>query len=326
MNLSAPNNLSASETVGEALERLEVYSGKIGMNSPEQALALLHGLDHAYERMQSLDEGTQSQRLAQTQLEVILAALRREAGRFIRDLGGVTALRQARAEAQPPETHAWWYLDAWLQEKQRKALRRSLTLAGVILLALVILGFVYQRYLAPDPQTMARYNSETMGGQSLQNGDLPAALAQVNEGLKAGPTDMRLLTLKGVIQELQGQNDQAQASYAAAQKSAASAEDFYTTRAQYYVMANRPQQALADAQQAVKANPQSATGYLLMGQAHEMLVQYQAAMTDYDNAYKAANASNTPQLAAVARQRTAMLYQLMSQPSAPVLTPSPSGK
>ena len=326
MNLSAPNNLSASETVGDELERLEVYSGKIGMNTPEQALALLHGLDHAFERMQSLEAGAQSQRLAQTQMDVILAALRREAAGFIRDVGGVAALRQARAESNPPATHAWWYLDTWLMEKRRRALRRSLTLVGAVILVLVILGAVYQRFLAPDPLTLARYNSETEAGQSLVNGDLPQALAQVNEGLKAAPTDSRLLTLKGVILEMQGQAAQAQASYAAAQNTATSLEEFYTTRGQFYIMGNLASQALADAQQAVKIDPQSATGYLLMGQSHEMLLQYDAALTDYNHAFDAAGAANTPQLAAVARQRIAMLYQVMGQPSIPDITPTPTAK
>lgn len=309
MPLSTPNNLSTSETVGETLDRLAVFSGKIGMNSPEQALALLRGLDDAYERMQSLEIGSQSRRLAQVQLDEILAQLHREAAQFIRDLGGVQVLRQARQEANPPEDHTWWYLDDYLAEKRRQTLRHLLTAAAVVVVALVILGAVYRRFLAPSPQVLARYNSEQTAQQLLTEGDLAGALAQVDEGLKGSPGDANLLILKGVIQEAQGETSQAAQSYAAAEKSLPNREDFLVTRGQNYLLAGRFEQALADAQQAVQINPDSAQAYLLMGQSHEQLRLYREALDDYDKAFQAANKINQPALAAIARQHTAMLLQ-----------------
>lgn len=204
MNFPSPDNLSASETVGVELDRLEVLEGRIKMNTPQQALALLHGLDHVHGRIQSMEEGTQSLRIAQTQFDGIVAGMQRQASSFIGDLGGVQVLREARAEIHPSMDQTWWYLDTLLAEKRKKALRRSLTIVGLIVVVLVILGVVYQRFLAPDPKSVALYNSEQSASQFLINGDLPSALKQVDQGLSAVPGDPHLLILKGVIQQAQG--------------------------------------------------------------------------------------------------------------------------
>ncbi len=135
-------------TIGDALDRLEVPAGKIGLNSPEQSFSLLYGLDDVYDRIQELEEDNLSRKTAEAQFEGIAAKLRAEAGRFVRDLGGLQALRQRRDQVKPPEEHWWWFLDAYMAEKRKAALKRSLIIAGAAVAAFLVLAFLYERFLA----------------------------------------------------------------------------------------------------------------------------------------------------------------------------------
>lgn len=311
MNMIPPNNLAASETLSEILDRLAILEGRIKMNTPEQALALLQGLDQASDRVQSLEDGSQSRLTAQVELDGIVARIQAQASDFIRDLGGVQSLRRARDAAQPQPEQSWWFLDTLVADGRRKALRRLLMISGVVLVLVVALGLIYQRFLAPDPRSVALYDSEQTASQALINGDLPGAMKQADQGLNTAPDDPRLLLLKGVVLEAQHNTADAEQSFSLAQKGMPNREEFLVTRGQYYAMANLPDAALADAAQAVQVNRFSAQGYLLMGQAHEMKTEYRKALDDYDLAYSAANQANQPELAAIARQHTAMLYQMM---------------
>jgi hypothetical protein len=66
-----------------------------------------------------------------------------------------------------------------------------------------------------------------------------------------------------------------------------------------------------------------AEAYLLAGQVHEMLGLFREALADYEQAYRAADASEHLELAAMARMRTAMLMQMMNNPAFST-TPQPT--
>jgi cytochrome c-type biogenesis protein CcmH/NrfG len=66
---------------------------------------------------------------------------------------------------------------------------------------------------------------------------------------------------------------------------------------------------LADAQEVVAANPESAPGYLLLGQANELLGNGQDAIAAYEKSGRLADAQDNPQLAAIARMNLATLLQ-----------------
>ncbi len=314
-----------SSTIGDQLDRLEVWAGKIGMNSREQAYALLRGLDDAYRGLQEI-ENEQSRKVAEAQFGGIVAKMRREAGLMLRDLGGRSALAEERARVQPPGEHTWWYLDEHMDHLRKNALRRLLVTGGIIVVAVAVLAVVYQRFLAPDPQVALRYRYAQSAQDTLIQGDYAKGLAEIEQGLAISPRDPELLTLKGVLLELSGEEAAAKATFTEAAGLFERAEDFYVARGQSYAMANQPEKALADAEEAIRRNPDLAEAYLLSGQAHELLQMFQAALADYDQAYITAEATEKLQLAALARMRMAMLMQSMniqSLPTAPAETEVP---
>ncbi len=313
-------------TVSDELDRLEITASKIGQIKAGEAFGLLYGLDEVYRRIQELGNETQSRRLIETQFKGIVAKMHSEAGRFIRDLGGLSALQQAREKRQPAADHEWWYLDTWLARRRQASLKRTLIFSGGIIMLLLIMGVIYQKYLAPDPQVAARYGFEQSAQDFVINGNYEEAMKEVEQGLKIVPQDPSLLTLKGVLQENLGQADQAALSFAQAEKGLPTRADFLVTRSQVYLMANQIEKGLADAQEAVKINPQSAQAYLVLGQSNEMMAKYPEAMEYYDKAYENAEKSGQTELAAITRMRKAMIMQMMnnhltSPTSAPTLSP-----
>lgn len=317
---------SFSGTVLDELDQLDVIAGKIGLNSAEKSTALLTGLDQVYDRIQTMENESQSRKLAETQFDTILARLHREPVQFLRDLGGVAILTQLRDQYHPGADRTWWYLDEWLAKKRQNAMKRTLMVGGIVILVLVVLGLLYQRFLAPDPITVARYTHEQNAQDKMANGDWAGAMADIDEGLKVAPDDGSFLVLKGVVLEKQDQNEPAQTVYHQAEQAFQDRESFLVTRAQSYAIAGLYDEALQDTQEATKSNPQNASAFLIAGQVHENLKMYAEAKEDYDHAYEAANQSGQDELAAVARTRTAMLLQTINaqlpMPS-PAVTPTP---
>jgi tetratricopeptide (TPR) repeat protein len=298
------------DTIGDGIDRIEVIVGKIGLNSADQALSLLTEFDTASERIKALDDGDTKKALT-TQIDSALAKLRKNAGPFLRDIGGAHVLKEAREAVQPSEDRTWWYLDEYLASNRKASIRRVAITGGVIILALVVLGVLYQAFLAPDPVVAERYSREQSAQEALIMGDLPDALTEVDAGLKVAPADPTLLVLRGVILEASGRQAEAQADFLAAADQVKE-EEFYLLRAQAYIFANLPDKAFADAQQAIQLNPDSIQAYLYRGQAQESMLEYTSAMKDYEKAFSIADETGQGALAAMTRMRIAMLTQLMT--------------
>jgi tetratricopeptide (TPR) repeat protein len=312
-------------TISDELDRTEITVGKIGLISSAQALDLLSALDSIYAKINALAPG-ETKRALTTQLESLLAKLHKEAGHFIRNAGGTTSLREAREKVRPDKEHTWWYLDEFLIEKRKAVLRRITINGGIIIVVLVVLSLLYNRFLAPDPEVAARYGFEQSARDNIMYGNLEEASQDVEKGLAIAPQDSSLLILKGVILESQNQFEEAQKYYTTASKGV-SKESFYLIRGQAYIMANLLEKAMADSQEAIKNNPDSVQGYLLIGQVNETIGQFKTALDDYNKAYEIADKLKQYELAALARTRMAMLMQSMNTqitPPAWMLTPTPT--
>lgn len=299
-----------NETVADMLDRLDIKVSKIGSNSKDVALSILTGLDEVAARMATMETET-SRQMVRGPYESITGKLRREAGPFMHDLGGAPALQKAREGVQPGQDRWWWYLDDYLTVKRKASLRRTLTLAGVILAAFVALAMVYKFFLAPDPALIGRFTHEEAARDDLMAGNYDDALAEVEQGLTFGPTDPTLLILRGIIREQQGNQEGAKQDFDLAKQGLSKPEAFFITRGQSYLMMNRTDKALMDAQLALESNPDSAQAYLLSGQAHESSTQFRAALEDYNKAFEAADKNQQFELAAISRTKIGMLMQQM---------------
>jgi tetratricopeptide (TPR) repeat protein len=318
---------SASElfggTISDELDRIEIKVGKIGLNTAAQSITLLSELDSAYEKINALPDG-ETKRALTTQFDAIFAKLQKEASAFIRDAGGMNKIIEARKQVNPPEAHPWWYFDHFLYEKRTALLRRVVITGGVVIIILVVLGVLYNRFLAPDPLVAARYSYEESTRDKIMVGNLADALVDVEKGLAIDPKDPTLLVLKGVILDGLNRGTEAQSSFSKASESL-SKEDFFLLRGQAYIMANQTQKAMIDSKEAIKNNPDSVQGYLLLGQVNETIGQSKTALDNYNQAYEIADKLKQYELAAMARTRMAMLMQSMNAqitPPAWMLTPT----
>lgn len=319
---SKNNNITLGGAISETLDRLEVLVGKIGMNTPEQSIQILTGLDSALENISHL-EGKISHKTAESQFEDICSQLHSHSRQFIKDLGGTSVLRENRNRVQPPTDHWWWYLDELIEKARKARLRHALFgLIGVVLaLGLVIL--VYNLFLAPDPVTVAIYSSEQSTRDLMMQGDLDGALIAVDKGLEVAPSEGSLLTLKAIIFEEQKKSELSTQIMDKAAKSFSSVEEFLQTRGQAYMLIGRYEKALADVDEILRMNPQSAEAYLLSGQIYELKQDYSKAFEDFGMAFDLADAQNKSHLAGIARIRMASMLEFMGNPQIPTLTPLP---
>ncbi len=311
------------QTIADDLDRLDVIAHNIGTISHENATSLLIGLDAAYQKLQDLDPGTQSYRIADTQFKMILSKLRADAVQFIRDFGGVQKLQQARQRINPPLEHEWWYIDDYVTATRKARNKRYLITGGIVLGVLALLIVVYQQFFAPDPQTVALYTHEQSAVDRLLAGDLDAAMQEVDKGLAVDPEEPTFLIMRGVILELRGSLEEADEAFATSRRVIGNDTGFFITRGQAYTYVNQAEKALADAQQAAELDPQSAQAFMLSGMAHEMLGSPADALDDYQKAYEAAEQTNSLELAALARTRIAFLVQGSSgQMIDPIMQPT----
>jgi tetratricopeptide (TPR) repeat protein len=300
--------LTPADEVRNLLAQLEAKIARLGRGQEPEAQTILDLFDAIAARLAELHAGGQVLRAEEARWEAASAAFRRKAGAFLRALGGSGALAEARVARQPEPAAWWWFIDQWLADKRRAQLRRLALGAAVAVAVLALLGALYQRFLAPDPATRERLRHEQAADSLTMDGNLAGALAEVDQALGYAPGDATLLTQKGVLQQKLGQFV-AQETFAAAEKAAGSREAFLITRAQMYLRVAYSQAMLADAQEVVAANPQSAPGYLLLGQANELLGNGQDAIAAYEKSSRLADAQNNPQLAAIARMNLATLLQ-----------------
>lgn len=297
-------------TASDDLDRIVIKVGKIGSNSVAQSLEILAALDTVSQKINALPPGV-TRRALTTELESILSKLRKEAGQFIRDTGGMNQFRAEREKVQPSKEQDWWYLDQYLQEKRSAALRRMVVTGGIAVLVIAALAILYNRFLAPDPEVAARYGFEQSAQENLMYGSLTQAYDDVEKGLAIAPQDPTLLVLKGVILEASNQAEEAKKIFSVASQQV-SPEDFRLLRGQAYIMANQLEKARVDSEEAIRLNPDTIQGYLLLGQVEETTGQFRDALDSYEKAYTNADKRKQYELAALARTRMAMLMQSMN--------------
>lgn len=302
-----------SGTTGEVLDRVESLIGRIGMNNREQSQAILMGLDAAAVRIRQMDQ-SESARPLQVQFDALLARLRNDAGKFVRELGGRQALLDLRAAQQPPAEYSWWFLDDWMEQRRKASLKRSLTTLGLFVAGFVVLAVIYQAFLAPDPALIARIGHENSAKAAMQAGDLETARAEIDQGLAIATEDLSLLVLRAVVFEAAGKRDEAASAYEVAQHASETREDFLLVRGDAYVLIGMFDAAMADAEAAAVENPLSPQAYLLAGQIYELRQQYFQALERYEKAAEVADELGHAEYAAIARTRIVFVMQSINLP------------
>lgn len=306
-----------AETISSLLDKIEGLLGRIGAGSGKQALDLLLLMDEVNARIQE-QEGRGALLLAEkTQFVSIQANIKENAALILRELGGPVGLLAERARHTVAEDAWWWRLEQVVAEKRKKQVRRTLRILGIAALVVGVLAGIYWLFLQPDPIDIARMNAREKAQAVVQAGNLDEALLIIDEGLKIARDDPQLIVLRGVLLEKSGRMDEAEQAFGEAQLLMKDPAVFHFARAEAYLGFDWVDEAVSAAEQGVAEDPESANGFLILGQCLQTQGNVRRAREAYQEAIRLAELSGEAGIAAQASVLMAYLPQ-ESAPNIPV--------
>jgi len=302
------------EALGDA-ERLMANLRKAG----PQVVELLNLCDKIADGLQALEAAGMDVRVEKSRFETVQLQLDRHKGRFLSKAG--KAFGEAREAAQPDRERRWWFIDEeWAQERKQK-LRRVLTIGAIAAGLLIVLGILYQIFLAPSPEERAALRSESRGEYlAREEKDFQGALAEFEAASALFPDDPDYWVWIGVLQLKLGDEKSADEALTTARSLYPTNAGFLLKRAQVYGNVGDLDAALADANQAILEDPDFAWAYYTRHYIHLERGDIQSALDDLDKADELAQESGDLQLQAVARMQRAIVLQM--GPASPQLTPT----
>lgn len=293
------------------LEQLEIQLGSTSPVDAQKSLLLLQSFDEAATLLSVLQTKGGDWRSEEARLETTHAQFRRRGATHLRALGGAekfAALRQEHAPAQPGW---WWQLDALLAAAHRARLFRWGKWAVGLLALFLVLGGLYQQFLAPSPELVASVQHQYAAEEFLDAGDYAAALQELALGLQATPDKPDMLILKGILLEQLGRPSEAVPVYTAAEELLASRAFFLQERARDYFRMQQLAKAQADAEELLSLEPHSAVAQLYLGMIAEAHGELLAAKEHYETASEWADKSEESEIYVMARTKLAnLLYTL----------------
>jgi Flp pilus assembly protein TadD len=318
--------LESRTQLGELRELLKRIESRIGTlaynNQPSEVLAIPDLMDRAALLLEELaDQGIDTSGEL-NRFDAAKAELKHKGASFLRRIGGIPALEQARQARQAQVDNWWWYIDRVEAERKKTGVRRLLKAGAIGLLILATVATIYQLFLAPPPEIRASYEQNLLAENWAAEGDFSQALAHVELALEYTPDNAELLVMQGVFEILLGQDEAAEESFAAAQAAYNNPTQFLLKRSTLYLMCEQVNSALDDVEAALAIDPQSAKAYLLRGQGYEALENYQQAKLSYEQADELAGQTGDYELQAVVRMRMAQLVYKLAAPT-PIQTTLP---
>lgn len=268
------------------------------------ARRLLRNLAQAEQWLARLQSAGTDVRAEALRLEMVQTRMMRQASHVLSALGGSEAYRSLRAQLAPLNSSArWWQLDAVVAEQRRRVGVR-LGVLGVVLVAVIALGYTFRETLFPVDSV----NDAIFAAQAaLSQGEVGVALEAITTGLEQAPNNPQLLIWRGV---LTASDDPAASARDFDQARAALGElEFLLERASVWLSAGAPERALEDAALAVSRAPDRAEAYFLRATAYELLGKRTLALQDLERAAELAQASGDDVLFATARVRIGVLLQ-----------------
>jgi len=298
---------TAAVKLREMLRELEVGVANL-KGKGAAVLDLLKLRDQVEAEMAHLAE-EMDLRPEKTRLETVDSILTRKTADIMRELRDVGGLVGARHKENPPEERWWWYLDAFLAEKQRKfAIRTTITVVGVLVL-LVVVNYVMNRFFGMDPVEKKAYGYVASGEQYMMRGEYDKAIGEYEKAVATLPSVGDAHVALGVLYELKGEKEKAQAAFTAGEATYPNRTDYLLALSRTYQSVNQLDKALEAAQKAIELSPDSAYAYLIRGGVYEALDDIQNALNDYDKASTLAQEQGQDTVYVLAKTRFATLLQ-----------------
>lgn len=310
-----------ADDVRKALSDAERQVANLRKAGP-QVVELLSLFDEIAERLQDLEAAGMDVRVERSRFETVRLQLDRNKGRFLAKTG--KAFGEAREATQPDRERGWWFIDEeWAQERQQK-LRRVLTISGIVVGVLVVLGVLYQLFFAPSPEELAAMRSANRGEYlAREERDFAAALVEFEAASALFPDNPSHWVWIGVLRLELGDEEGSEEALATARSLYLTNADFLLKRAQVHSDVGDLDAALADADQAILEDPDFAWAYYVRHIIHVDRGDPRAALDDLDRADELARESGDVQLQAVAHVQKGMVLQMLSSSPRPTSTPTP---
>lgn len=315
--------LSRGDELRVELDRLEKEIGNLGLKLSNQPLTILDSMDKAQAIMDELTQEGQGLQAENAQFELVSNTLKKNAGLFLRSIGGSAVLANARSNRQPKPGAWWWFIDQVYAAQNRASV---IKLARTLVILAVVLGIVvviYNRFFAPDPKLLAKMDREQSANSLYGKGDLAGAVNELDQAIALDPTDPEPLLIKGIVLQKMGKPEDSQKIFDQAKALIKDQEKFLEYRAQIYFQMGLGDEALADANQAIALNADSYMGYFIKGQVYEDQGKLNDALDAYQTASNLATTQNQVETIPVIRMRIAMLLQRLQMPQMPTETPTP---
>src|SRR5664279_5013245 len=130
-----------SNNLSDLLDQIENIQGKIGLGVGKKGLDLLLLCDRCDERFDLLEKQGVEVKAEKAQFEHITETYRKQAGQFLREVGGVREVEQLRSSRQPPPENWWWWPEQIVANQRAKSLkgflRNVLIIAAIVLVVVV---------------------------------------------------------------------------------------------------------------------------------------------------------------------------------------------
>jgi tetratricopeptide (TPR) repeat protein len=294
--------LNPADELRELIHYLEERRPTLKSMNSAEALTLLQTLDRAYDLFHELESAGLNLLPERGRFEAIQHSLQNKVRVILRALGGPAALSAYRPQPAPERERWWWYIHEAVAAQNQRRLRQIVI--GVTLIILIVGGILlaFETVLAPSPEVVARLEAENDALSFLEDGGYQEALVAVEEGLAAVPDDPGLLTFKGILLELLGQEDEAARSFQAAQANLAQDPTaFYLGRGQLYMRLGQLDKAENDARLALEVDNNSSLAWLILGQALESQDKRVESVTAYEQASELGLADGNFQVVVLAR-------------------------
>ncbi len=306
--------------VREALSDAERLAANLRKAGP-QVVELLGLFDEIARGLEDLKAAGMDVRVEQSRFETVQSQLDRHKGRFLARAG--KAFREAREAARPDREQWWWFVDEeWAQERRQK-LRRALIMGAVVVGLLVVVGVLYQLFLAPSPEKRAAWRSESRGEYlAREEKDFEAALVEFEAASALLPDDPEYWVWIGVLRLELGDAEGAEEALTTARSLYPADVYFLLKRAEIYGDVGDLDAAIADADQAILEDPDLAWAYYTRHSIHLERGDPWSALDDLEKADELAQESGDLQLQAVARAERAMVMQMISASPLPTQTPA----
>lgn len=290
--------------------------------SGARAQALLFQLDAIQDLFARLKDSGADLRSEAARMESIERDLRSKDAFLLRELEAAGGLAALRAAANPTPEQWWWFLDEGLAQKEKGQRQRVLKNVGIVAAVLLVAVLLYRFVLAPDTTAATVLEKTSQAEAAVREGDLAGATLAYRQAIEVEPGNPELYAWVGVLEEMQDNTAAAEEAFANAERLADSPAHYYVLRGTAWSGVGKPELAIADAQAALAAEPDSAEAYLLLAGVYETRGDDVQAIQALQKVVELAEASGNDTLVATVKMRLGMLSQRPQLPTMSV-TPSP---